>query len=67
MYFTATKSQGKSDLAKEVVIEKGDTLWEIVQKNFPHTDPRIKISEIKELNKLEISMIYPGQIIRLPD
>lgn len=67
MYFTASKSQGQSDHCREVIIEKGDTLWEIVLKNYPHTDPRRKVAEIKNINNLEISMIYPGQKIRLPD
>lgn len=67
MYFTAVKSQGHSDSRQEVLVEKGDTLWEIALNYFPHVDPRKKVTEIKRLNNLEVSMIYPGQILRLPD
>ncbi len=67
MYFTAGKSQGQSDYQREVFVEKGDTLWEIALEYYPKVDPRITIAEIKRINNLEVSMIYPGQRLRLPD
>ena len=66
-YFTAGQSQGQSEIGKEIVIEKGDTLWEITLRHFPHTDPRKLVAKIRELNDLQSPTIYPGQRLRLPD
>ncbi len=66
-YFTAKQSQGKSDIIKQIMIKKGDTLWEIALEYFPHTDPRKQVVEIKNFNNLKASVIYPGQILRLPE
>ena len=66
-YFTAKQSQGKSDIIKQIMIKKGDTLWEIALEYFPHTDPRKQVVKIKEINGLQDPTIYPGQRLRLPD
>lgn len=66
LYYSAGKSQGQA-LIREVTVEKGDTLWEIALRYYPNTDPRKPVAAIKDLNNLKISMIYPGQKLRLPD
>lgn len=65
-YFSAVKSQGQA-LGQEIRVEKGETLWEIARRHYPHTDPRKVITEIRSLNSLKTSMIYAGQTLRLPD
>lgn len=48
-----------------VVIQKGDTLWNIAKKyNHDDIDIRSKISEIKELNKIS-SNIRIGQELKI--
>ncbi len=65
-YYSAVKSQGQA-LGHEITVEKGETLWAIALEYFPQVDPRNTIAEIKRLNNLKVSMIYPGQRLRLPD
>lgn len=67
MYFTASKSQGRSDYQQKVLVEKGDTLWAIALKYYPQVDPRKTVAEIKRINNMKVSKIYPGQVLRLPD
>ena len=65
-YYTAARSQGQA-LGREVTVEKGDTLWDLALRYYPHTDPRKGIAQIKNLNNLDTAIIYPGQQLRLPD
>ncbi|GAV24779.1 hypothetical protein ciss_07120 [Carboxydothermus islandicus] len=52
---------------QEIVVEKGDTLWGIAKElNIPGKDIRVVIEEIRILNNLEDSTIYPGQILKVP-
>lgn len=48
-----------------ISINKGETLWCIAEK-YPNKDPRKFIYEIKEINNLNSSIIYPGQKIKVP-
>ncbi|HHW12124.1 MAG TPA: LysM peptidoglycan-binding domain-containing protein [Firmicutes bacterium] len=64
-YYSATKSQGQA-LGREITVEMGDTLWEIASRHYPNTDPRKPIAEIMKLNNMKTSMIYTGQVLRLP-
>lgn len=55
------------NIYKEVVVNKGDTLWNIALKNMPSGyDVRKMIHEIRELNNMESANIYPGEIIKIP-
>lgn len=47
-------------------VEKGDTLWSIALKNMGEKDVRQAIYEISKLNNIQNSVIYPGDIIKLP-
>lgn len=64
-YYSAAKSQGQA-WAREIMVERGDTLWQIALRYYPHTDPRKPVAAIKDLNNLKTSMIYTGQKLRLP-
>ncbi len=59
--FKANQNTNKSYF--EYTIQKGDTLWDLAQK-YLKSGARYK--EIKELNNLEDSTIYPGQILKIP-
>lgn len=48
-------------------IQKGDTLWEIAKRyQAPNEDIRAVIYEIRQLNALESTDIYPGQVLIVP-
>lgn len=53
---------------KMVVVQHGDTLWDIVNKNYPDDcNIRQTIHAIKKINALESAVIYPGQSLYLPE
>lgn len=52
---------------KEIIVEKGDTIWNISLKYTPkNKDIRKTVYEIKKINNIDNSIIIPGQIIKVP-
>lgn len=49
-----------------VVVDEGDTLWEIAERVRPSEDPRKTVDEIVELNGLTGPVLEPGQELLLP-
>jgi nucleoid-associated protein YgaU len=50
-----------------VVVQEGDTLWEIARRTSPEGDPRVTVSRILELNDLgSASSVRAGQQLTLP-
>ena len=49
-----------------VVIEQGDSLWEIARRVAPGADPRDVVHRIRELNGLRSNLIQPGQVLLVP-
>lgn len=49
-----------------VVVEQGDSLWNIAQRLAPEKDPRDVVHEIRELNGLPGNLIHPGQVLLVP-
>jgi LysM repeat protein len=47
-------------------VQSGDTLWNIAEVVTPDGDARDMVSQIKRLNDLESSVIYPGQVLAVP-
>lgn len=49
----------------EITVSEGDTLWSIAIE----LDGNIKenIYDIKKINGLDSSMIYPGQVLKIPN
>lgn len=52
---------------KTLIVEKGDTLWDISREYGKGTDVRRYIRKIKEENNLPDSAIYEGDVLVLPD
>jgi nucleoid-associated protein YgaU len=53
--------------ARTVVVEPGDTLWDIASAADPKTDPRLVVQRIIDLNGLAADpTVQPGQELRLP-
>jgi predicted Zn-dependent protease len=49
-----------------VVVEPGQTLWQIAAQAAPHSDIRDTIARIMELNALPDSVVRPGTRIAVP-
>ena len=49
-----------------VVVEQGDSLWNIAQRLAPARDPRAVVHEMRELNGLRSNLIQPGQVLLVP-
>jgi LysM repeat protein len=49
-----------------VVVQAGESLWQIAQQIAPQADPRATITVIRELNGLGESAVVPGQAIIVP-
>lgn len=50
----------------EVVVSPGDTLWSIAKAVRPNQDPRETIYDIKAINLISGSQVFPGQKIQVP-
>ncbi len=50
-----------------VVVQPGDTLWEIADQLAPDTaDLRAVVSELVEFNRLRSKVLKPGQVLAVP-
>ncbi len=62
----ATDSAQLARSYEYVVVEPGQTLWEIARRAAPGVDPRATIDRIRELNALPGADIRAGERIALP-
>jgi nucleoid-associated protein YgaU len=49
-----------------VVVQPGDTLWDIAAARYPGDDVRVRVDEIERLNGLRGAEIEVGETLRLP-
>jgi LysM repeat protein len=49
-----------------VVVQAGESLWQIAQDIAPEADPRETVTTIRELNGLDDAPVVPGQSIVVP-
>ncbi len=49
-----------------VAVETGDSLWSLAAEYYPNMNRRTAMSQIREVNNLESSDIYEGDILMLP-
>ncbi len=49
-----------------IKVEEGDTLWSIASSYADHKEIREVIYEITKTNKIHNSLIYPGDVIKIP-
>ena len=52
--------------SSSVVVQSGETLWGIAKDVAPGHDPRMVISQIRDLNDLGTRSIVPGQTLVVP-
>jgi len=51
----------------DVVVKPGDTIWKIAKEyKDDHKDIREVVYIISKINKIDNSMIYSGQVIKIP-
>lgn len=61
------KTQNKTISYEEVVVKKGDTIWNISIKYTPKDkDVRKTVYEIRKINNLNDCIIFPGQTLKVP-
>jgi LysM repeat protein len=68
LIIATTTTKGYSEpLYLKVVIEPGDTLWDIVCDYYGNNvDIRKTIADIRKQNDLPTSELYVGQVIQIP-
>ncbi len=62
----ADESPRATVVTAEVVVEQGDSLWQIAEVIAPQADPREVVVAIQELNGLRSNTIQPGQVLLVP-
>lgn len=49
-----------------VTVQPGQSLWSIAEGRVPDQDPRVTISQIRQLNDLESTRVLPGEQLVVP-
>lgn len=55
-----------NDNFNTIVVESGDTLWDIAKEYSNEKDLRQYIRDVEEINELSDGLIYEGDILKLP-
>jgi LysM repeat protein len=63
---TATSESGRSVPTEKVLVEPGQTLWGIAAEVADDGDVRAMVDRIEQLNALDDSMLYAGQVLFVP-
>jgi LysM repeat protein len=50
-----------------VVVQPGESLWQIARQVAPHADPRATLTVIRDLNGLGGDTVVPGQALVVPN
>jgi hypothetical protein len=61
----ATSRQGRPPY-RTVVVQPGQTLWDVAREAAPGADPRDTVGRIMEVNDLSSALVQPGQQIAVP-
>ncbi len=59
-------AMGSAPTTKTVVVQPGQSLWQIAEQVAPNSDPRETIYKIKQMNGLSDSSLIAGQGIVVP-
>lgn len=64
---SAVQATGRVAATEEYLVRPGDTLWEIADEHGPDDrDVRDVIEAIRRLNRIDGSIIQPGQVLEIP-
>ena len=63
-------SQAASHLSHQrpptVTVQQGETLWQLAMRIAPHTDPRLVVAQIEQINHLPGAQVFAGQQLIVP-
>lgn len=62
----ATEQPGTADPTLVVQVEAGDTLYDIAARVTTDGDVAAMVEQIEDLNRLDSSVVYAGQKLRVP-
>lgn len=58
---------GPGPVTTDYRVQSGDTLWTIAERvGGESADVRAVVSEIRHLNRLDTSLIHPGDVLAVP-
>ncbi|CAN5692337.1 hypothetical protein BH18ACT7_BH18ACT7_10510 [soil metagenome] len=57
---------GLADAPRSVVVEPGDTLWQIAREIAPADSPAVVVAALQEANGLDGGPLQPGQVLAVP-
>jgi hypothetical protein len=66
LFSTASRAESQPGPAPTIVVQPGDTLWEIAARTVPSRDNQAAVAELRDLNKLPGYDIHPGDVLVLP-
>jgi len=67
LFTTASRAAGQpAGPAPTIVVQSGDTLWDIAARVMPRRDNRDAVAELRRLNGLRDSELQPGDVLVLP-
>ena len=59
-------NESSNSTTTQIVVAPGETLWTIAARVNPEIDPRAVIDQIMDLNVIERSNVYAGQVLLVP-
>ena len=59
-------NESSNSTTTQIVVAPGETLWTIAARVNPEIDPRAVIDQIMDLNVIEGSNVYAGQVLLVP-
>jgi LysM domain len=62
----ASTDSGTAPQYETVIVQPGDTLWELARDLAPGDDPRETVQRLLDLNGLSSPVIVPGQELAVP-
>jgi len=59
-------NEASNSTTTQIVVAPGETLWTIAARVNPEIDPRAVIDQIMNLNVIDGSNVYAGQVLLVP-
>jgi predicted Zn-dependent protease len=63
---TQAATTSKPPALRHVVVQPGETLWQVAERAAPTSDTRIEVARIISLNGLAGASVEPGEELLLP-
>jgi Na+-transporting methylmalonyl-CoA/oxaloacetate decarboxylase gamma subunit len=62
----SSQATGHVDRPATVTVQPGESLWQLATRIAPHTDPRLVVSQLEQLNHLPGAEVFAGQQLIVP-